>query len=436
MAYKITNPVTGDVVKTAWGKRAWDAEMAFQTDAVNYKMFQEQNDWNMIMYNQQRADAQSDWERDTAYNEKMLADERAYNSPAAQRQRLVEAGYNPLALGNFGSSGSSGSPLSAPSENTPDAPVSANWAGASRVEDNAPSAIDILGSIVGSIGSLVGSVKQGVEAFELPQYVFNDTQRAASENSLRNMMLRKMYMEQPNWVDDQTANIWYRKASATAQEWVARREEATKKFIEEQTSWLPDISRSQIDEACSRFALNMKNIEVADESLRVMVQEIAESRSRAGLNWAQSSYVKLQNDLYEKYGPDQAEAALQAYEDQHNNMLVSTLMASLNIKQDDRDLWFRALKEANIYTQQDLDSFLSVLKKVKDGAVISPREQARWYEPIAALFPSLVTAGYFGAKAVSSIATRFGGTPVVLPSSNIYGQDLAPWRRYGPSVVN
>lgn len=448
MGYKITNPVTGDVVKTSWGKRAWDAEMAFQTDAVNYKMFQEQNDFNLNMYERQRQDAQSDWNRDTQYNEQIywehLNDERAYNDPSAERQRLVNAGYNPLLLGSNGSSsgGSSVSTSFAPTENTPDAPMSANWEGAARVGDNAPSALDIINSVVGSVSSLVGAFKQGVEAYELPQYVFNDTERAASENALRNMYLRKMFIEEPNWVNEQMANINYKKASAAAQTQVAETQKATEAFIKEQTAWLPDISRAQIDESVSRYLSNYKNIElmssyinVNDETIRSIAQQILESRSREAVNWNTSKSLELENNLVELYGEDNYKAGLQASEDAHNEYLVNLLYQSLSIKKEDRGLWLEALHDAHIYTDDDLKDFLFTIRQIKSGAVLSPRQQQRWYEPISALLPSLVAAGYLGVKAAGSFMSR-GVAPVALPSTNIYGQPVNTRSWKSPYVPN
>ena len=63
-------------------------------------------------YNTSEREAAQDW------NYNMWQEQNAYDSPEAQRQRLVDAGYNPLMLGSgaFGSSspvsGSSGSSVS------------------------------------------------------------------------------------------------------------------------------------------------------------------------------------------------------------------------------------------------------------------------------------------------------------------------------------
>lgn len=428
MAKKITNPVTGNTYKVSGDKNKASTYQAFEANATNYKMFTEQNDWNLNMYNQQRLDAQSDWERDTAYNEKMLAEQRVYDSPSAQRQRLIEAGYNPLTIGGSSFGGGSGSSLEAPQENTPDAPASANWAGAT-MPDITQSKFDIVGQVLGALDDMVGTFKQGVEAFELPQYVFNDTQRAASENALRNMMLRKMYVESPNWLEQQTADINYKKADTLAKSMVAEREKATKEYIDEQTKWLPDISASQIDKACSEYALNWKqvesiskNIDVADENIRFIAQEIAESTSRAAVNWASAKGQRLHNDLVEKYGERETELGIQAYEDAHNQALAETLFQSLSIKKEDRGLWLEALGRAGIYTEDELRDFLDTIRLIKDGAVLSPRQEQRWYEPIAALVPALAAAGYLGKSVIGAMSK--GVAPVVLPSTNIYGQPV------------
>lgn len=60
------------------------------------KSNQATRDWNQRMYENQRRDQWSDWNAITKYNEQ-------YNSPAAQKQRLIDAGLNPALMYGNGS---------------------------------------------------------------------------------------------------------------------------------------------------------------------------------------------------------------------------------------------------------------------------------------------------------------------------------------------
>jgi hypothetical protein len=93
------------------------AKATSKTNALNYKMFKESQAYNTQMYNQQVADNRQNWQM-------QFDATNAYNDPAAQRQRLEDAGYNPyLAVEGSNSTGTaSSSSISPASYSVPNAP--------------------------------------------------------------------------------------------------------------------------------------------------------------------------------------------------------------------------------------------------------------------------------------------------------------------------
>lgn len=79
-------------------QNAQNAQSVRETNQMNYKINQMNNQFNERMAMQQR-----DWQ------ENMWNKENAYNTASAQRQRLEEAGLNPYLMLNGGSAGTAGS---------------------------------------------------------------------------------------------------------------------------------------------------------------------------------------------------------------------------------------------------------------------------------------------------------------------------------------
>lgn len=88
------------------------------------RMMHEQNAYNSQMWEKEKQFTLDMWNRQNLYNESRLADERAYNTPYMQMDRMREAGLNPyLAAGNIAMGQVQGTNASPPP--TPSAPQSA-----------------------------------------------------------------------------------------------------------------------------------------------------------------------------------------------------------------------------------------------------------------------------------------------------------------------
>ena len=57
MSKTYTNPVTGNSYRVSGDKNKASLAAAFETNATNYKMFQEQNEFNVNMYEHPHVDA-------------------------------------------------------------------------------------------------------------------------------------------------------------------------------------------------------------------------------------------------------------------------------------------------------------------------------------------------------------------------------------------
>lgn len=92
---------TANAQNIAASKEINDANIAFQRATnVENRVFTKQ------MYNQQVADVLSFFDKQNARQDALIADERLYSSPAAQRQRLKQAGLNAALMGLDGNGSS------------------------------------------------------------------------------------------------------------------------------------------------------------------------------------------------------------------------------------------------------------------------------------------------------------------------------------------
>lgn len=142
-------------------KRALQSQR--ETNEMNYKIWQEQKQHNLDMYNLQNEDAIDFWNM-----------QNDYNTPLAQRQRLEEAGYNPYALLNGGSSEAG-------------AISQASMQGTTPPTMQAPSDIAFQDPIQIGINSALATFQQATNAMFTGQRVGNETNLANSDVILKNL---------------------------------------------------------------------------------------------------------------------------------------------------------------------------------------------------------------------------------------------------------
>lgn len=142
-------------------KRALQSQR--ETNEMNYKIWQEQKQHNLDMYNLQNEDAIDFWNM-----------QNDYNTPLAQRQRLEEAGYNPYALLNGGSSEAG-------------AISQASMQGTTPPTMQTPSDIAFQDPIQTGINSALATFQQATNAMFTNQRVGNETNLTNSDLILKNL---------------------------------------------------------------------------------------------------------------------------------------------------------------------------------------------------------------------------------------------------------
>lgn len=142
-------------------------EIADRTNRANLDISQMSNDYNMAMLDKQ---IQEQWAMWNAQNE--------YNSPAAQRQRREDAGYNPFMDGDGGTASSMTAPSAQPA-------VTPTMVGATMQAD--PPLQKMLGVLQG-VQSMVDTVQSAIEKNQQIQKGAIDT-RVAKQTELAQVKL-------------------------------------------------------------------------------------------------------------------------------------------------------------------------------------------------------------------------------------------------------
>lgn len=202
------------------------------------KLNKKNREWQEKMHGIQRQEALSDIETQRAYQNQLISDERAYNTPEAQVQRLRDAGLNPsLAYGDGIESGnySIGSPDVASPSGTP---VSSG---------NIAPDFSALGNLQATIPSLMNAEANQRNA-STAEF------RADFERSLSQAQVLK-YLSERHYINEKTygemlENL-YREST------MGKRAELLKKQVDEVAQTIAE-SKQRISESLSRVNVNEK----------------------------------------------------------------------------------------------------------------------------------------------------------------------------------
>lgn len=329
--------------------------LAREANDLNYRMFTEQNDFNYNMWQEQLE----------------------YDSPAAQRQRLIEAGYNPIMLGTNSDNATGNSGQSS-------APVSAQWTGAQTAHVNpaqfspikldaahfdravmqAPN-VDFIDGLARAAGAMLTKAQQDKVKSETSGLQLANDFSAATFDTRKEMETKQLQIAAATLKDllgQGEFNTWSRNQQKEAWCIYKRTMELTNDDIEAtiakrkaDTAYIQQVSQQDKD----RFKRELRKIDAevrnldSQTALAYANQQLA--KAQTGLTEEQKSLVSAQTKQIEDMTPQQIEQIKHSmWRDR-----VSAALSLLNVPKKDRGALAEALME-----NPDADAFVSGLEQV------------------------------------------------------------------------
>lgn len=436
------------------GKVAAQMMMANYANQTNYQMNKENNQLQMELANQanefthnERVE-QNEWNRQQeldarAYNEQMRDEQREYDSPAAQMQRLIEAGINPnmMASGGFssgsGSSSVQGQAAAGASNGSgqmadvnPSQVQPADLSGQRDFMDLIQVVSDVFGQVSQSVKDGVSAWNSGAIAKRIPARFTSEMQLNQSKTELNDMLLSWYFEQLPYLGSNMAAEEQFKKAQTTMTNWLTDKYKNDSAYIEAQTYWWPRIAEAQINEMSKNADLLAQKKLESDAKRSAIYQEIKESKARivqmekeGKLTDAQTEAQTLQNHLVETYGEEEAQKALRQYDDAHNTARIETIMKTLDIKPGKRGEVAKALMLVNFRSQGEFEDYLRFMDSIKGKSKWNQDVPQNWLYSAATLFGTWIYGKYTALKAESR-------SPIPIGQSG--GIPATPWSPPSP----
>lgn len=443
------NPITGTSMSVSGDSNKANAQMGMDTNITNYKIAEQANATNIQLQQEQQAYERQLWADTNAFNIQMRDDERLYNeawrdnereynSPAAMRERLVQAGYNPLILdgsGFGGSGGSSGGSGSSPSVRA-DQPDSMNPYPTETSEFVAPQMESFAMAMMQASGIFTDVAKKSMEMIEMPQRLFSelDAQEAEAEykRSLTADIFKKMsWQDQISYAD--VVNTW---ADTKAKQASSDSLRAGAEFVRMQMRHYPDLTEAKIrqynaDASYQQEAMNrlqrLADPEIAEIGARILEdkanaasaysqvevnrshaelneQLAKESESRVDLNNAltQESSQKtrgltLENNLTAQYGEEKYKLGLDAARQALVESKVDLFMRTFEFEPDSRPLLLDIFDSYGLEVPERNNEFMKAYVKARNYGKLTFKEQ--WLkDAILKLLPNTSVNASFSKK--------------------------------------
>lgn len=346
-------------------------------------------------YNTSEREAQNDW------NYQMWQEQNEYDSPAAQRQRLIEAGYNPLMLNGFSQQSS---PIDGASNSSIDgSSISSDGVSAPELVPEAfdfsvSEGVQIMRELanIGLVNAETKKTEQ--EAIAIPEYLFNDSERMKAETEYKRYAAEILAKQLPYAGRKAKWEARLVKAQEAYFKALKDVQDSTKKQLDYELERAPEITDAKISLMKSQSdyynRLVEESIHKLPLELKEIASEIAVNNSLARSNNASARLTNLNADLVEKYGEAEAQAGLQAFQDAHVQAQTQLVIQTLGFKQDRREEISQALRLLDFRTTGELADYLQFLKDIKDKSYVAPGRPEHWYDQAGPILGIATSAAF------------------------------------------
>lgn len=285
---------------------ASNREIARETNEMNYKIHQEDNE-----FNSREAQIAREW--DAAQNLAQWNRENEYNTPAAQKQRLLAAGINPAAV--FGN----GSISEAGSFNTSSSPASAGSPPAMQAPTMQAANFDWIGNGIHAATSAYFEAQRQNDNHQRNQYDNQIAQVSAQFAAAKNLAdLNESYARIQKMLDDRSLS------QATREKLEAESDDLRVRLDFFKETWSDMVNSIRKDNNLKDASYNsiMADVALKNSQKAILDFQLAFDKATAGLNILEKS-ARIKNILQDtalKCAQGQLTSALEVQQHLQNGL--------------------------------------------------------------------------------------------------------------------